>query len=64
MLDGATHQTFSGRNEGAGGDLHDVVALGVVLFFDAYLSGDAEALRTLREEFPQGLAVGDLFEFK
>ena len=64
VLDGATHMTFSGRQDDDGSDAQEAVALAVVLFFDAYLKGDAEARRVLREDFPRSLAPGDVFEFK
>ena len=64
VLDGATHTTFSGRVDDGDTDMHDAIALAVVLFFDACLKGDAEAKRILREDFADTLAAGDIFEIK
>ena len=44
VLDGATHSTFSGReDDGDGGEVQDVFALLVVLFLYAHLRGDVAA---------------------
>jgi pimeloyl-ACP methyl ester carboxylesterase len=40
------------------------VAMGAVLFFDAYLKRDAAALKMLREGYAQTLNPGDHFEYK
>lgn len=66
VLDGAEHSTFGGHKRGHANDAayRKTVAEGAVLFFDAYLKGNREALARLREDFPKGLALGDRFEFK
>lgn len=65
VLDGASHATFSGRDDdGDGGEVQDVIALLVVLFMDAHLRGDAEAYDTLRTSFPLRLAPEDIFDVK
>lgn len=68
VLEGATHDTFSGRHPLEGPSPkpshHATVAEAATLFFDAYLKGDPEAYRTLREDFVHLLAPGDQFEFK
>lgn len=65
MLDGASHSTFSGReDDGDGGEVKDVIALLVVLFMNAHLRGDVAAYDELREDFAYRLAPEDIFEFK
>lgn len=68
VLEGATHGTFSGRPTPGEPDIEprhlQAVAEVVVLFFDAHLKGDPEALRTLREDFAHLLAPGDVFTVK
>ncbi|SMY09269.1 alpha/beta hydrolase family protein [Flavimaricola marinus] len=65
VLDGASHSTFSGReDDGDGGEIKDVIALLVVLFMNAHLKGDEAALTELREDFAFRLAPEDIFEFK
>jgi dienelactone hydrolase len=69
VLAGATHNTFSSRLSGGREDMADMrhtqtVATAVVLFFDAYLKGDDEALEVLHDGFRYGLAPEDMFVFK
>jgi len=67
VFDGATHGDFSGagRDETPPDSRYTrSVALGAVLFFDAFLKGDDGAWSALREEFPTTLEPGDRFEFK
>lgn len=53
-------------NMGGRGEVRHVqaVAMGAVMFFDAYLKEDASALKMLKGGFSQTLEPGDRFEFK
>ena len=53
-------------NMGGPGEVRHVqaVAMGAVMFFDAYLKRDASALRMLQGGFAQTLEPGDHFEWK
>lgn len=68
VLDGADHNVFAARkaeNRTPESDrILSIVARGAVLFFDAYLKQDPQALQLLREGFRTILAPGDVFETK
>lgn len=68
VLDGADHNVFAARkaeNRTPESDrLLSVVSRGAVLFFDAYLKQDPQAMQLLREGFRTILAPGDTFETK
>lgn len=71
VFDGATHGNFSGAGLGTGPEdnLPDTrytrtTALAAVLFFNAYLKGDAAAREALQQEFPAALEPRDRFAFK
>lgn len=68
VLDGADHNVFAARkpeNRTPESDRFlSVVARGAVLFFDAYLKQDPQAMQLLREGFRTVLAPGDTFETK
>lgn len=70
VLEGADHATFSGRRIGSREESpedaeHLKAALnGALVFFQAYLSGNADAKKWLRERYKTTLKPGDVFEFK
>jgi hypothetical protein len=71
VLDGAEHNAFSGLEHGphAHGAEKETrytcaVQKGAVLFFDAYLKGDAIAVAVLRHTFKSNLKPTDRFEWK
>jgi predicted dienelactone hydrolase len=68
VLDGANHNVFAGRKSEsrtpADERIQKIVARGAVLFFDAYLKRDPEALRLFQQGFRTILAPGDTFEMK
>ena len=67
VFEGATHGNFSGAGpEESRPDTRytRTTALAAVLFFNAYLKGDAAARDALRQEFPGQLEPGDEFEYK
>jgi predicted dienelactone hydrolase len=71
VLDGAGHNAFSGLEHGPHAHGAEVetrytraVADGAVLFFSAYLRGDAAALDALRHGFRSSLDPADQFQWK
>jgi predicted dienelactone hydrolase len=71
VLDGAGHNAFSGLEHGPhphGAEKQTrytrAVQEGAVLFFDAYLKGNAAALAALRDTFQSSLEPNDRFEWK
>ncbi len=66
VLKGAEHSSFGGRTPGdeARMPFWDVTSRAAVLFFDAWLKGDAHAKKSLEEDFPETLSPGDTFEHK
>lgn len=71
VLNDAGHNAFSGLEIGPhahGPEVQtrytDAVEEAVLLFFDAYLKGDAAAKTDLRETFPSSLLPDDRFEWK
>lgn len=68
VLDGADHNVFAARKSESRTPESDrilsAVTRGAVLFFDAYLKDDPQALQLLREGYRTILAPGDVFEMK
>lgn len=65
VLDGAEHKDFGGRlADTTLSRYQQATAHGAVLFFDAYLKGDQNALSALRSSYKNSLSPQDVFEFK
>ena len=65
VMDGAEHKDFGGRKSDTTlSRYQQATAQGAVLFFDAYLKGDQNALSALRSNYKNSLSPQDLFTFK